>query len=162
MEKRTHFIDIIIKSANELLEKTHGYVKWQAPLDMEYMSINDRAKVSHEVMRVAVRLSKIMGWLMLQKAILEGEILRGDLLPDKFLILQGKTCLENASETDPCLPRSLRELLKESRELYLRTMRLEEGSLKVPPPLEEIREKRVGGYHTVPCHDSKKNSTDSR
>lgn len=162
MEKNTYFIDPIIKDANKLLQEIHRYIKWQAPLDIEHMSGNEKFKVSHEAMRVTVRISQIIGWLMLQKAILEGELFREDILSDQFHILQGKSCLDRSSETDPSLPSRLRELLQESRGLYLRTMRLEEISLKVPPPLEEIRKKRAKGYHAVPHLDSKKKTTDSR
>lgn len=162
MKKRINIIDLLIKNANELLQETHRYIKWQAPLDIESMSRNDKFKVSREAMRITVRISQIIGWLMLQKAILEGEIFRDDILSDKLHILQGKGCLDSSSETDPYLPPRLQELLKESRELYLRTMRLEEISLKVPPSLKEIRKMRMQGYHAVPLLSSKKNTTESR
>ena len=161
MKKNINFIDISIKNANELLEETHHYIKWQAPLDVAPMSRDDVFKVSCEAMRVTVRITQILGWLMLQKAVLEGELSREDVLSDKPNILQGKPCLESSSETDPLLPLRLRELLKKSRSLYLQTMRLEESSLKNASLSEGTRKKGDKGYHAVPLLCIKKNTSDS-
>lgn len=115
------FVDLLIKQSNDLIQKSHIYFKWQAPLDIEHHSREDIFKVSMEAMRVTVRLTQVMGWLMLQKAALADETIQPTNLP----ILEGEACLESAAEDDEEIPYRLRELLKESRELYVRVMRLE-------------------------------------
>lgn len=150
MIKNMNFIELKIKNAHELLEETHNYIRWQAPLDVEGMSREDIFKVSCEAMRVTVRLTQIMGWLLLQKAIVDGEISREESFSDSFPLLQGKSCLESSGESDPHLPIRLRELLKKSREFYLHTKVLEELSLKDTPLPEEIKVERAKGYSTVP------------
>jgi len=156
MENNLNFIELRIKNVDELLKETHDYIKWQAPVDVEYMSQEDIFKVSCEAMRVTVRLTQIVSWLMLQKAILAGEISRKALLVDISPILQGKPCLEESSEVDPFFPPRLRELLRKSRELYVQTLRLEEMSLKNSPLPEEIKKRRAKGYHAVPLLRLKK------
>lgn len=142
MKKNTNFIELGLKNSNQLLNEIHHYIRRQAPLDVKYMSKNDVFKVSCEAMRVTVRITQIIGWLMLQNAILDGEITREEVRADSPHILHGKSCLDTASETDLFLPYRLRELLKQSRELYIRTMKLEEMSLRTPPLPEEIKKKR--------------------
>ena len=157
MKEHTNFIELSIKNSNQLLAETHRYIKWQAPLDIEYMSKDNILKVSCEAMRVTVRITQIIGWLMLQKAILEGDITREEVLADNLHILQGKTCLDAESETDTLLPQRLRELLIKSRELYIQTMKLEAMSLRAPPLPEEIKKRSA----QISCLYSKRNTKDS-
>lgn len=118
-------IDTRIEGAHDLLHATHEYVKWQAPLDVERMNSEQVLKVSTEALRVTVRLTQIIAWLMLQKAVLEGELSQKEFLSSDCRVLRGKHCRESASENDEDLPLRLRQLLKESRELYLRVVRLD-------------------------------------
>jgi len=129
MGKYISFIEVRIKSVNEFIKETHNYIKWQAPFDIESMSREDIFKVSCEAMRITVRLTQVIGWLMLQKAIIEEGSSYEGIIEEKDHILQGQACLDRSSEMDPRLPRRLRDLLKESRELYIQTMRLEVTTL---------------------------------
>lgn len=148
MKKHMNFIEVRLKDADKLLNEIHYYIKWQAPLDIQSMSRDEIFKVSCEAMRMTVRVTQIIGWLMLQKSILAGEFSREAVLADKVQILHGKLCLESESEDDLQLPTRLRELLKKTRELYLHTMRLEELSMRAPPLADEIKEE--GGIKPVP------------
>lgn len=138
MKESKNFIEFSLKNSTQLLDETHHYIKWQAPLDVKHMSKDNILKVSCEAMRITVRLTQIIGWLMLQKAILDREITREELRTDQPHVLEGKTCLDAKSEGDTLLPQRLRELLKKSRELYVHTMKLEEISLRTSPLPEEI------------------------
>lgn len=122
------FIDSRLEGAQALLHTTHDYIKWQAPIDIRKMDTKQTFKVSCEAMRVTVRMTQIIAWLMLQKAVLAGEISREDVLTEDYRVLRGEHCLENDSEMDEELPPRLRELLKESRDLYVRILRLDESS----------------------------------
>lgn len=147
MKKVTNFIEVSLRNSNQLLNEIHHYIKWQAPLDIEYMSKDNILKVSCEAMRITVRLTQIIGWFMLQQSVLEGDITRDEVRADSPHILQGKTCLDAQSESDPLLPYRLRELLKTSRELYVHTMHLEEISLKKLPLPEKI--KKTHALHSI-------------
>ncbi|HUX78446.1 MAG TPA: DUF1465 family protein [Alphaproteobacteria bacterium] len=122
------FIDTRLQGAQKLLHATHDYIKWQAPLDVKRMDQKQAFKVSCEAMRVTVRMTQIIAWLMLQRAVLEGEISRNEVLLEECRVLRGEHCLEDDSEMDEDLPPRLRELLKESRELYVRILRLDENA----------------------------------
>ena len=131
------FINMRLQGARELLHTTHDYIKWQAPLDIQRMNPQEIYKVSCEAMRVTIRMTQIMAWLLLQKSILSGELSREESLSEEYRVLRGNQCLESASETDEDLPPRLRELLKESRDLYVRILRLDKISrtqnFSVPP-----------------------------
>lgn len=127
------FVDQTLQGAHTLLKSTHDYIKWQAPLDIENRGHQETFKVSCEAMRITVRVTQIIAWLMLQKAVLEGDLTRDEILSDEFRVLRGQTCLESSSESDPQLPPRLRELLKESREFYFRVLRLDQLSRKRIP-----------------------------
>lgn len=119
------FIQTRLEGAQTLIKATHNYVKWQAPLDVESMSAEQTFKVSSEAMRVTVRLTQIMAWLLLQRATLNGEISKEESFGKPFQVLKGKECLERGGEEDSDLPYRLRDLLKESRQLYERVFRLD-------------------------------------
>jgi regulator of CtrA degradation len=157
-----NILQIRIKNANELLKETHEYIKWQAPLDIQHMSREEVYKVSCEAMRVTVRITRIIGWLMLQKAISEDEALREEILADQLRILEGESCLDETSESDVELPYRLRELLKKSRSLYTQTMRLEENSFKRFPSAKEIKKKAFKGNFVRPlvCLKRRQSSSD--
>jgi regulator of CtrA degradation len=125
MPKVLPFIDGKLENVHAFLHTTHNYIKWQAPLDVMEMNPQQTYKVSCEAMRITVRLTQVIAWFLLQKAVLEGELTREEFLSEDCRVLRGKHCLESASEFDPELPLRLRELLKESRTLYLRILRLD-------------------------------------
>lgn len=133
------FIDARLQAAHDLLHATHYYVKWQAPLDVKHMNQSQTFKVSCEAMRITVRLTQIIAWLIIQKAIVEGDITRTEGLSDECQVLRGNHCLESFTETDEDLPYRLRELLKDSREHYLRIKRLDQMTRQrdLSPPVAQ-------------------------
>ncbi|MDI9637217.1 DUF1465 family protein [Kamptonema cortianum] len=118
-------IDSRIEEAHRLLSATHAYIKWQAPKDMNTMDPHITFILSSEAMRVTVRLTQIIAWLMLQKAILEEELTLEETLSESCRVMQGEECLDQSSEEDKEIPPRLRELLKESRIFYFSILRLD-------------------------------------
>ncbi len=119
------YIDLKLQKAHALLQATHDYIKWQAPLDIKRMDSTQAFKVSSEAMRVTIRMTQIIGWLMLQKAVLEEELSRDEVLSEECRVLRGQHCLENTLADDTTLPSRLRELLQESCDFYLQVTRLD-------------------------------------
>lgn len=113
--------------ANDLLLEAREYVKFYAARDVQHLPPIERLKVSCEAMRVTARLTQIMAWLLMQKAIRAGEISKQDYLGEDSKILVGGTCLETSSQDDLAVPPRLRELLARSFSLYQRVQRLDEN-----------------------------------
>ena len=122
------YIDLKLQKAHALLQATHDYIKWQAPLDIKRMDSTQAFKVSSEAMRITIRMTQIIGWLMLQKAVLEEELSRDEVLSEECRVLRGQHCLENTLADDTTLPPRLRELLQESCDFYLQVTRLDKIS----------------------------------
>lgn len=122
------FMETKIEGAHHLLHETHEYVRWQAPIDVLDMNSEQVFKVSSEAMRVTVRLTQIIAWLILQRAVLEGELSSKEFLSKDCQVLRGDHDQKSASEHDKEIPLRLRVLLKESREFYERVIRLDEVS----------------------------------
>lgn len=125
MSSSVTFIDSKIDEAHRLLSATHDYIKWQAPKDMNKMDPHVTFLLSSEAMRVTVRLTQIIAWFMLQKAILEEDLTIEESVSESCRVMQGKECLDQSSEEDEDIPPRLRELLKESRIFYFSILRLD-------------------------------------
>lgn len=125
MIKSLEFIESRIDTANNLLYATHDYVKWQAPSDINKMDLEHTNLVSYEAMRITIRMTQIIAWLLLQKAVLSEELSREEAVSEDCRVLRGNYCLETDSEDNEELPTRLRELLRESRQLYVCVLRLD-------------------------------------
>lgn len=144
MEKPVTFLNQTLQSAQVLLQSTHEYIKWQAPLDVEDMGPHETFRVSCEAMRVTIRMTQIITWLMLQKAVLAGDVTRDEVLSESYRVLRGNTCVDTESEDDESIPRRLRELLIQSRIFYMRILRLDEVFRTEHPKAEEIKSHPLG------------------
>ncbi|MEB3702389.1 DUF1465 family protein [Candidatus Bealeia paramacronuclearis] len=112
--------------ANNMLLEAREYVKFYAARDVQHLPPIERLKVSCEAMRVTARLTQIMAWLLMQKAIRAGEVSKEDYITEDARLLVGGTCLDTSSQEDLSIPPRLRDLLKQSYALYLRVQRLDE------------------------------------
>ena len=94
---------------------------------VETRRLEDREKLvaSCESMRVTSRLTQVMAWLMMQRALYDGEVDYAEVCAEYNRLSGGRVCLDNQSEMDETLPSRLRSLLARSYRLYLRIDRLD-------------------------------------
>lgn len=83
-------------------------------------------RMSCEAMRVTSRLTQVMAWLMMQRAVHEGEVGVEDSLRDECRLSGTEVCLDETFSDDETLPNPLRSLMDRSYRLYVRIARLEE------------------------------------
>jgi regulator of CtrA degradation len=76
-----------------------------------------------ETLRLTARLTRIMAWLMAQRAAASGEISAEEALAEP--IEEGDICAEGAEHEGDMMPPRLSELLGRSRRLYGRVARLD-------------------------------------
>jgi len=124
------FFNRTYKEAQGLIQTSREYMTWRAPIDIQAMNSKESHKLTHEAMRIAIRLNQITVWMMVQKALQKGEISHEESLSEEYKVLQGPVYLEKKSESDSSLPSHLRKLLYESRCLYERVLRLDHMSRK--------------------------------
>lgn len=83
-------------------------------------------RLSCEALRVTSRLTQVMAWLMLQRAVHDGEITADEACAEQNRLSGQSVCLDESSGEDHEIPAGLRSLLSRSLRLYQRISRLEE------------------------------------
>lgn len=83
-------------------------------------------RMSCEAMRVTSRLTQVMAWLMMQRAVHTGEVSAEQALADECRLSGAEVCLDETYARDDTLPNGLRSLMSRSYLLYVRVARLEE------------------------------------
>lgn len=87
-------------------------------------------RMSCEAMRVTSRLTQVMAWLMMQRAVHEGEIEATQAFAEENRLSGGEVCWDDSFSGDDSLPNGLRSLLERSFSLYQRIARLEEQMVR--------------------------------
>ncbi|CAA6604690.1 conserved hypothetical protein [Rhodospirillaceae bacterium LM-1] len=111
--------------ALSLVEEARNYVAYVEPRDRQRLGLAGRLGVSCESMRVTSRLTQVMAWLLMQRAVAIGEISLDEAFkPDNRLGAQ-EICLRDLVNYTEDLPKSLKSLMDRSLNLYIRVSRLE-------------------------------------
>lgn len=118
------FLPSVFDDTLQLLLETHDYFQQFGTHDQENQSQEYRTVYCCEMSRITTRLSSIMAWLMVRKAVFMGK------MPAEFgmgqYALNGRdVCLNENSPAREFLPEYMNFLLDESLRLYERVTRLE-------------------------------------
>ncbi|MFO1187100.1 MAG: DUF1465 family protein [Alphaproteobacteria bacterium] len=87
-----------------------------------------------ESMRLTTRLMQVASWLLVQRAILEGEMTPAQAAQDKYRLAAREVCLAPPMEGVDLLPARLLELLERSAQLYERVDRLDQMMYRPSTP----------------------------
>ena len=85
-----------------------------------------------ESMRVTTRLMQAASWLLIQRAVQEGDMTSEDAASDRYRLGARETCLGRREEGINELPKKLVDLLERSDSLYRRIARLDEVLFRNP------------------------------
>ena len=110
-------LDMIVETRNYMAHVTPRVAPRPRHPDMRF---------SCEALRVTSRLTQVMAWLMLQRAVTCGEISPEEACQDCNRLSGQDVCLDTNAMEDDTLPPGLRSLLARSYHLYQRVSRLEE------------------------------------
>lgn len=80
---------------------------------------------SSESLRVTTRLMQAASWLLVQRAVHEGDMAAEDAAAERYRLGSKEICLGNRGEDALALPHTLQTLLMRSERLYRRVARLE-------------------------------------
>lgn len=111
-------LDMIVEARNYM---THMEPRRRRPAE----GIGD-LRLSCEALRVTSRLTQVMAWLMLQRAVQCGEISQQEACQECHRLSGRDVCLDTSAIAELSLPAGLRSLLERSYRLYQRVSRLEE------------------------------------
>ena len=119
------FFDSTYREALSLTREARDYVAYQERRDKQSLSPVGQLAASCESMRMTARLTQVMSWLLVQKAVHAGELSREQAAAPELRLSGQTVCGEEPPETEEVLPPRLRELLERSLSLYQRVARLD-------------------------------------
>ncbi|MFP6741800.1 MAG: DUF1465 family protein [Alphaproteobacteria bacterium] len=120
----TTFFSRTYDEARDLLVESRDYMATTRNI---HFALPTRELVhAMETLRLTTRLTQIMAWLILQRALHSGEIAMDDILAPANRLGAQDICEMTGGEAAADLPAILRELLTRSRKLYQRIHRLDE------------------------------------
>jgi regulator of CtrA degradation len=125
------FFDSTFEEALALTREARDYLTHGEPRQREHMTPNDRMLASCESMRLTSRLTQVMAWLLVQKAVHAGEMSREEAKAEEFRLAGKTVCEETKPPVEGSLQPRLAELLDRSHHLYQRVSRLD--ALQDPP-----------------------------
>lgn len=113
------------EEALDLTYEARDYIAGNLRKDRSDQSADLRLASSCEEMRLTARITQIMAWLLLQRAIHEGEVPRSEALKEENRLAGQETCLGGPVIPEVELPPRLNDLMERSRALYERIQRLD-------------------------------------
>lgn len=117
-------MDLMIEARNYM-----AYVEWR---ERERANPSTGLRMSCEAMRVTSRLTQVMAWLMIRRAVEAGELDEDQGLSEEHRLSGMEVCRDETHVANEALPGGLRSLMDRSYRLYMRVVRLEEQMLRGP------------------------------
>jgi regulator of CtrA degradation len=109
-----------------MLEEAHGYLRHCHPIADELDQPLGILIVRTEAFRLSSRLMQAAAWLLVQRAVHNGEIDPDEARHDpKYRLGARKVCRDDSMHGHPAIPGPLLDLLERSLNLYVRIERLD-------------------------------------
>ena len=121
----------------EMIVEARNYMRHMLPRERRNGDNGDVGlRFSCEALRVTSRLTQVMAWLMMQRAVLDGEMTQEEALCERNRLSGQDVCL-GGEDHPPLMPPGLCSLLQRSQKLYERVSRLERMAIsRLPSALE--------------------------
>jgi len=110
----------------ELVEECARYLDGRGRDESRALSRKAGLVYAGESMRVTTRLMQAASWLLIQRAVQEGDMTAEDAASDRYRLGAREICMGNREDGVDLLPKKLIELLERSESLYRRVARLDD------------------------------------
>jgi len=125
-ESSVTFFDKTFEEAFALLVEARNYLAEREQTDAGKLGPGLQLAASCECMRLTARLTQMMAWLLVQKAVHDGEIGEAEAARTEHRLGGHAICATRGAWGQPQLPPRLQRLLDRSHSLYTRVARLDE------------------------------------
>jgi len=115
---RSDLFDRTFREGMALVEETAAYLDGEGRRDSRILSREDALVYAGESMRLTTRLMQIASWLLVQRAVREGDMDAQDACDEKYRL--SPVVAVTLGETQDMLPEGLLQLLDRSNRLYER------------------------------------------
>ena len=124
-ETSVAFLSSTYDEALALTLSARDYLANQAPSERDSLAPEARMIACCETMRLTARLTGVMAWLMVQRAVEAGEINRSETVKKHYRLTGQEVCAASHPEAGKVLPPRFNSLLEQSDALYGRIARLD-------------------------------------
>ena len=115
--------DRTFKEGMGLVEETAAYLDGEGRRDSRLLSREDALSYAGESMRLTTRLMQIASWLLVQRAVREGDMEPKEACDDKYRLAE--VAAKSAQDTLTIMPTGLLSLLDRANRLYERVAHLD-------------------------------------
>jgi len=119
------YFDSTFDEALALTRQARDYLAYQEKADLANLSPVGRMAASCESMRMTARMTQVIAWLLVQKAVHAGELTREEAAGAKYRLAGQGICEDVEPLAAEPLPERLNELLARSHQMYQRVARLD-------------------------------------
>ena len=116
----------LFKEGMGLVEQSAAYLDGEGRLEAKSLPRMEALAYASESMRLTTRLMQLASWLLLQRAVNEGEMTQAQAAAEKHRVKLSQQELSSNAETFAKLPERLRELCRHSLRLQARVTHLDE------------------------------------
>jgi regulator of CtrA degradation len=129
----SELFDRTFQEGMDLVEETAAYLDGGGRQDSRLLSRTAALAYAAESMRLTTRLMQVASWLLVQRAVREGDMLAAEACQERYRLSEAVTA---EGVADPDLPPSLLELLERSSRLYERVLHLDRRMYLEPTQAE--------------------------
>ena len=128
----------LFKEGMGLVEQSAAYLDGPGRIEAKGLPRMEALAYASESMRLTTRLMQLASWLLLQRAVNEGEMTQAQATAEKHRVKLSPQELASATETFTKLPEQLQELCRHSLRLQARILHLDELLYRAKSPAEAI------------------------
>jgi regulator of CtrA degradation len=133
---RSELFDRTFQEGMELVEETASYLDGEGRRDSKLLSRAGALAYAGESMRLTTRLMQVASWLLVQRAVREGDMDAREACLSRYRIGAQSICQGETKDSLDEMPIGLMRLLEQSERLYERVLYLDR-KMFVDGPVEE-------------------------
>lgn len=122
---RSELFDRTFQEGMDLVEETAAYLDGSGRQESKLLSRNAALAYASESMRLTTRLMQVASWLLVQRAVREGDMPPEAACEDRYRLSAEDVCRAGAADSPEDLPGGLMMLLDRSERLYERVRHLD-------------------------------------
>lgn len=130
---------ILFRDGMALVEETAGYLDGPGRTESRALSRQNALAYASESMRLTTRLMQLTSWLLLQRAVNEGELTRDEAEKEHARLKVSQHDIASAPDMYSILPENLRLLVERSLRLQDRIMKIDAALKGAAPEAPEDR-----------------------
>jgi regulator of CtrA degradation len=122
-----------------LVEETARYLDGRGRDESKALARKAALIYAGESMRVTTRLMQAASWLLIQRAVHEGDMTPDDAASDRYRLGAREICMGKREDGVEGLPKKLIDLLERSESLYARIARLDDVLFRRSEPSKGVQ-----------------------